>query len=152
MEDVWTHFLSRVASSQFILVAVTVLLAQNTFLDNVMKRAAQFPDSTFLIGNAQIIDFPIVYVSDEFCRLVGYRKVDSSSDQAVHCNACVQGDIMLKPLCCDMLSGPLTEQSSLDLLRTVFEHQRASVHEILYYKKNGSAVWLEVGGHHYSLS
>ena len=46
---------------------------QNTFLDNVMKRLAQNPDTSFLIGNAKIIDFPIVYVSDEFSRLVGYR-------------------------------------------------------------------------------
>ena len=46
---------------------------QNTFLDNVMKRLAQTPDISFLIGNAKIIDFPIVYVSEEFSRLVGYR-------------------------------------------------------------------------------
>ena len=46
---------------------------QNTFLDNVMKRLNQNPDTSFLIGNAKIIDFPIVYVSDEFSRLVGYR-------------------------------------------------------------------------------
>ena len=46
---------------------------QNTFLDNVMKRLGQNPDTSFLIGNAKIIDFPIVYVSDEFSRLVGYR-------------------------------------------------------------------------------
>ena len=46
---------------------------QNTFLDNVIKRLAQNPDTSFLIGNAKIIDFPIVYVSDEFSRLVGYR-------------------------------------------------------------------------------
>ena len=46
---------------------------QNTFLDNVMKRLSQTPETSFIIGNAQIIDFPIVYVSDEFSRLVGYR-------------------------------------------------------------------------------
>ena len=46
---------------------------QNTFLDNVMKRISHSPETSFLIGNAQIIDFPIVYVSDAFSRLVGYR-------------------------------------------------------------------------------
>ena len=46
---------------------------QNTFLDNVIKRLAQNPDTSFIIGNAKIIDYPIVYVSDEFSRLVGYR-------------------------------------------------------------------------------
>ena len=49
---------------------------QNTFLDNVMKRISSNPDTSFLIGNAKIIDFPIVYVSDEFSRLVGYRYVE----------------------------------------------------------------------------
>ena len=46
---------------------------QNTFLDNVMKRIGSYPDTSFLIGNAKIIDFPIVFVSEEFSRLVGYR-------------------------------------------------------------------------------
>ena len=52
---------------------------QNTFLDNVMKRISHSPETSFLIGNAQIIDFPIVYVSDAFSRLVGYRSVHLSS-------------------------------------------------------------------------
>ena len=51
---------------------------QNTFLDNVMKRISHSPETSFLIGNAQIIDFPIVYVSDAFSRLVGYRSVQLS--------------------------------------------------------------------------
>ena len=46
---------------------------QNTFLDNVMKRIGNYPDTSFLIGNAKIIGFPIVFVSEEFSRLVGYR-------------------------------------------------------------------------------
>ena len=51
---------------------------------------------------------------------------------------------MLKPLRCDFLTGALTDQNSMDVLRDVFEQQRASVHEILYYKKNGTGIWLEV--------
>ena len=30
-------------------------------------------DTSFLIANAQIVGFPIVYVSDHFSRLVGHR-------------------------------------------------------------------------------
>lgn len=101
---------------------------QNTFLDNVMKRLNQNPDTSFLIGNAKIIDFPIVYVSDEFSRLVGYRK----------------SDIMLKPLRCDFLTGPLTDSNSMEILKNAFEQQTSSVHEMLYYKKNGTGIWLEV--------
>ena len=46
---------------------------QNTFLETVMHRAEGAPDASFLIANAQIIGFPIVYVSEQFSRLVGYR-------------------------------------------------------------------------------
>ena len=46
---------------------------QNTFLETVMKRVAQQPESSFLIANAQIVDYPIVYVSDEFSTMVGYK-------------------------------------------------------------------------------
>ena len=101
---------------------------QNTFLDRVIKRISQSPETSFLIGNAQIIEFPIVYVSDEFSRLVGYRK----------------SDVMLKPLRCDFLTGPLTDCASMDLLKNSLEQQAASIHEMLYYKKNGTGIWVEV--------
>lgn len=46
---------------------------QNTFLENVMKKVAQQPDCSFLIGNAKIVDYPIVYVSDQFSSMMGYK-------------------------------------------------------------------------------
>ena len=36
-------------------------------------RAEGMTDTSFLIANAQIVGFPIVYVSDHFSRLVGHR-------------------------------------------------------------------------------
>ena len=51
---------------------------------------------------------------------------------------------MLKPLRCDFLVGALTDMNSLDTLKEAFEQQRPSVHEILYYKKSGTGIWLEV--------
>ena len=56
-----------------------------------------------------------------------------------------KSDIMLKPLRCEFLTGALTDTNSMEVLREVFEEQRASIHEILYYKKNGTGIWLEVG-------
>ena len=38
-----------------------------------MSRAEGMTDTSFLIANAQIVGFPIVYVSDHFSRLVGHR-------------------------------------------------------------------------------
>ena len=46
---------------------------QNTFLESVMKKVSDQPDCSFLIGNAQIVDYPIVFVSDQFSSMIGYR-------------------------------------------------------------------------------
>ena len=51
---------------------------------------------------------------------------------------------MLKPLRCDFLTGPLTNSESMDQLKYSFEQQSASIHEMLYYKKNGTGIWVEV--------
>ena len=51
---------------------------------------------------------------------------------------------MLKPLRCDFLTGPLTNSESMDQLKSSFEQQSASIHEMLYYKKNGTGIWVEV--------
>ena len=51
---------------------------------------------------------------------------------------------MLKPLRCDFLTGPLTDSNSMEILKNAFEQQTSSVHEMLYYKKNGTGIWLEV--------
>ena len=118
---------------------------QNTFLDNVMKRLSQTPETSFLIGNAQIIDFPIVYVSDEFSRLVGYRQAKRQIYlfHALNVNY-RKSDIMLKPLRCDFLTGPLTNLESMEQLKSSLEQHSASIHEMLYYKKNGTGIWVEV--------
>ena len=41
--------------------------------NNLHCRAEGMTDTSFLIANAQIVGFPIVYVSDHFSRLVGHR-------------------------------------------------------------------------------
>ena len=51
---------------------------------------------------------------------------------------------MLKPLRCDFLTGPLTNSESMDQLKSSLEQQSASIHEMLYYKKNGTGIWVEV--------
>ena len=45
---------------------------QNTFLETLIKRAsAQAGDTGFILCNAQIVDFPVVYCSEEFSKLLG---------------------------------------------------------------------------------
>uniref|UniRef100_A0A6I8RGN7 Potassium voltage-gated channel subfamily H member 5 n=1 Tax=Xenopus tropicalis TaxID=8364 RepID=A0A6I8RGN7_XENTR len=46
---------------------------QNTFLENIVRRSNE---SSFLLGNAQIVDWPVVYSNDGFCKLSGYHRAD----------------------------------------------------------------------------
>ncbi|XP_073828967.1 potassium voltage-gated channel protein ether a go-go [Musca autumnalis] len=49
---------------------------QNTFLENIIRRSNSQPDSSFLLANAQIVDFPIVYCNESFCKISGYNRAE----------------------------------------------------------------------------
>lgn len=34
------------------------------------------PETSFLLGNAQIVDWPVVYSNDGFCKLSGYHRAE----------------------------------------------------------------------------
>ncbi len=72
---------------------------QNTFLENLIQRARATgqPDTAFLLANAQIVDFPIVYCSEEFSTMLGYPRADT----------------MQKPVRCDFMAGALTDRDVL---------------------------------------
>ena len=70
---------------------------QNTFLDNLIKRASAQSDTSFLLANAQIVDYPIVYCSDEFSKLLGYPR----------------SDVMQKPVRGDFMVGTLTDKDTI---------------------------------------
>ncbi|KAK9297306.1 hypothetical protein QLX08_008888 [Tetragonisca angustula] len=52
---------------------------QNTFLENIIRRSSSQPDSSFLLANAQIVDFPIVYCNESFCKISGYNRAEVNS-------------------------------------------------------------------------
>ena len=70
---------------------------QNTFLDVLIKRAAGQPDTSFIIVNAQIVDFPIVYCSEEFSKLLGFKR----------------SEVMQQPIRCDFMVGTLTDKTTI---------------------------------------
>ena len=51
---------------------------------------------------------------------------------------------MMKSLTCSFLAGSLTEESSLDEIKANLSNKEAGAHEVLYYKKNKTEIWLEV--------
>ncbi|XP_007436100.1 potassium voltage-gated channel subfamily H member 5 [Python bivittatus] len=95
---------------------------QNTFLENIVRRSSE---SSFLLGNAQIVDWPVVYSNDGFCKLSGYHRAD----------------VMQKSSTCSFMYGELTDKKMIEKVRQTFDNYESNCFEILLYKKNRTPVW-----------
>ncbi|XP_031746084.1 potassium voltage-gated channel subfamily H member 5 isoform X2 [Xenopus tropicalis] len=95
---------------------------QNTFLENIVRRSNE---SSFLLGNAQIVDWPVVYSNDGFCKLSGYHRAD----------------IMQKSSTCSFMYGELTDKKTIEKVRQTFENYESNCFEVLLYKKSRTPVW-----------
>ncbi|NP_001038396.1 potassium voltage-gated channel subfamily H member 1a [Danio rerio] len=98
---------------------------QNTFLENIVRRSN---DTNFVLGNAQIVDWPIVYSNDGFCKLSGYHRAE----------------VMQKSSTCSFMYGELTDKDTSEKVRLTFENYEMNSFEILMYKKNRTPVWFFV--------
>ncbi|KAM7419959.1 hypothetical protein PAMA_016863 [Pampus argenteus] len=98
---------------------------QNTFLENIVRRSN---DTNFVLGNAQIVDWPIVYSNDGFCKLSGYHRAE----------------VMQKSSTCSFMYGELTDKEMTEKVRQTFESYDMNSFEILMYKKNRMPVWFFV--------
>uniref|UniRef100_A0A3B4GPY7 Potassium voltage-gated channel subfamily H member 1-like n=1 Tax=Pundamilia nyererei TaxID=303518 RepID=A0A3B4GPY7_9CICH len=90
---------------------------QNTFLENIVRRSN---DTNFVLGNAQIVEWPIVYSNDGFCKLSGYHRAE----------------VMQKSSTCSFMYGELTDKEMSEKVRQTFENYEMNSFEILMYKKN----------------
>ncbi|XP_059841773.1 potassium voltage-gated channel subfamily H member 1a isoform X1 [Hypanus sabinus] len=95
---------------------------QNTFLENIVRRSN---DTNFVLGNAQIVDWPIVYSNDGFCKLSGYHRAE----------------VMQKSSTCSFMFGELTDKETTEKVQQTFENYEINSFEILMYKKNRTPVW-----------
>ncbi|KAI4877545.1 hypothetical protein NFI96_019011, partial [Prochilodus magdalenae] len=82
--------------------------------------------TSFLLGNAQIVDWPIVYSNDGFCKLSGYHRAE----------------VMQKSSTCSFMYGELTDKKTIDKVRQTFDNYESNCFEVLLYKKNRTPVWL----------
>ncbi|XP_064169936.1 potassium voltage-gated channel subfamily H member 1-like isoform X2 [Anguilla rostrata] len=98
---------------------------QNTFLENIVRRSN---DTNFVLGNAQIVDWPIVYSNDGFCKLSGFHRAE----------------VMQKSSTCSFMYGELTDKETTEKVRQTFENYEINSFEILMYKKNRMPVWFFV--------
>ena len=80
-------------------------------------------DSSFLLANAQIVDYPIVYCNESFCKISGYNRAE----------------VMQKSCRCAFMFGELTDKETISRVDHVLEHQLHDQFEILLYKKNSKS-------------
>ncbi|KAJ2952844.1 hypothetical protein O0L34_g7210 [Tuta absoluta] len=90
-----------------------------------IKPIRLYTDSNFVLGNAQVPAYPIVYCSDGFVELTGWARAH----------------IMQKGCACKFLHGPDTREEH----RTQIDDALSSKHELklelIFYKKNGTPFW-----------
>ncbi|XP_028253718.1 potassium voltage-gated channel subfamily H member 5-like [Parambassis ranga] len=96
---------------------------QNTFLENIVRRSSE---TSFLLGNAQIVEWPVVYSNDGFCKLSGYHRAE----------------VMHRSSTCNFMYGDLTDKKTIDNIRKTFNNYDSNFYEVLLYTKNRKPIWL----------
>nr|XP_029728810.1 potassium voltage-gated channel subfamily H member 8 isoform X6 [Aedes albopictus] len=101
-----------------------LLAPQNTFLDTIATRF-DGTHSNFVLGNAQVSGYPIVYCSDGFVELSGYSRAQ----------------IMQKGCACRFLYGPETKEEHKSQIESSLNGKSELKLEVIFYKKNGTPFW-----------
>ncbi|XP_054758393.2 potassium voltage-gated channel subfamily H member 1-like [Lytechinus pictus] len=97
---------------------------QNTFLENIIRRSS-IQHSSFILANARVVDYPIVYSNDGFCKMTGFNRAD-----------CMQRSSTI-----NFMYGELTNQDGVKAVQEAFEKQEAVQVELLIYKKSRTPMW-----------
>lgn len=84
-------------------------------------------DSSFILANARIMDYPIVYCNDGFCKLAGYSRAE----------------VMQKSSTCSFMYGELTDKDTVIKIEQSFEELEQTQVEVLLYKKNRKYIQIE---------
>jgi PAS domain-containing protein len=92
---------------------------QNTFLENVVRRCNN-SDCSFILANAQIVDYPIVYCNDGFSKMVGYSRAE----------------IMQKPCTLSFMYGEHSDVISVQKMQYALDNAKTEQAEIGLCKKN----------------
>lgn len=77
-------------------------------------------DNAFVLSNAEIVDYPIVYSNDGFTKLSGYLRTD----------------LLSKSSTCNFMYGELTTLETQTKIRDALENCHIEQVEVLLYKKN----------------
>ena len=86
-----------------------------------------FPDSNFVLGNAQASGCPVVYCSDGFCELTGFPR----------------SQVMGRSCACKFLFGDETLVDEKGKIEAALENKTELKTELFFYKKDGESLfWL----------
>ncbi|XP_022253646.1 potassium voltage-gated channel subfamily H member 6-like isoform X1 [Limulus polyphemus] len=96
---------------------------QNTFVDIIIRKFDSL-NRRFVLANAQLEDYPIIYCNDGFTELMGYTRAE----------------VMQRSCMCEFLHGPLTNQYAVANIEKALSTYEECQVEIVYYKKGGSKV------------
>ncbi|RWS08774.1 potassium voltage-gated channel protein eag-like protein, partial [Dinothrombium tinctorium] len=77
-------------------------------------------DCSFLLANAQIVDYPIVYCSETFCKISSYNRAE----------------VMQKSCRCTFMYGEMTDKATISKVEQTLDRHATDQVEILLYKKN----------------
>lgn len=94
------------------------------------KSFSVFADSCFLLANARIVDFPIVFGNEGFSKLSGYSRAE----------------VMQKSSMCTFMYGEQTNREVVSKLDGAMENHEQEQVEILLYKKNSTLLGWLMGG------
>lgn len=98
---------------------------QNTLLENLLRRSnGQY--GCFILANAQIVDYPIVYCNEGFSKLSGYSRAE----------------VMQKSCTCTFMQGDLTDKETIRKITHSLDNHQQEQFETLLYKKNKTPLWL----------
>ncbi|CAF0853279.1 unnamed protein product [Rotaria sordida] len=98
---------------------------QNTFLESIVRKCSG-AHTAFILSNAQIVDYPIVYSNDGFTKISGYLRTD----------------LMNKSSTCNFMHGELTSVDTQTKIRDALESCHIEQVEVLLYKKNKTPIWV----------
>ncbi|ESO02081.1 hypothetical protein HELRODRAFT_119837, partial [Helobdella robusta] len=101
-----------------------LLAPQNTFIEDVIRITTN-QQSHFLVCNAKIVGYPIVFCDSGFCRMTGYCRVDILHKEAV----------------CKFMQGEQTDVNTIERFKQVLDDQMQETLEILFYRVDKSILW-----------
>lgn len=95
-------------------------LCQTILLSNFSFNKFIYLENAFVLANAQIFEYPIVYCNEGFTKLSGHSR----------------GELMQKSSTCSFMWGELTSDESKLKVDGAFTNNVSDNIEILIYKKN----------------